>query len=81
MEPVVERIRSLNWDRAVLVPFGQLGLLPLHAACTESGGRKVYALDSVAFAYTPSARLLTHVATLRPCKSWLRGRPGLHVGG
>jgi CHAT domain-containing protein len=69
MGPVVEYTRSLNWDRAVLVPFGLLALLPLHAAWTESDGRRVYALDSVAFAYTSSARLLTHarrVAQLVP---------------
>lgn len=71
MESVVERTRSLNWDRAILVPFGQLGLFPLHAAWTESDGRKLYALDSVAFAYTPSARLLAHarrIAQLVPAE-------------
>jgi tetratricopeptide (TPR) repeat protein len=87
MEPVVMHIRFLGWKRAVLIPSEVLGLLPLHAAWTESPGlvtcegndtrffhrffrgklhrQRLYALDQVAFSYTPSARLLTrarHIA-------------------
>lgn len=47
--------------RAVLVPAGLLGLLPLHAAWTKDPGRPTgrrYALDEVLLTYAPNARTL-----------------------
>ena len=43
-------------DRAVLIPVGPIGLLPLHAAWTGTPRR--YALDEVAFTYAPNARVM-----------------------
>ena len=40
------------------VAAGWLGLLPLHAAWTESGGARRYATDAVCLTYTPNARAL-----------------------
>jgi tetratricopeptide (TPR) repeat protein len=46
--------------RAVLVPAGLLGVLPLHSAWTEgpSDGARRYVCDEVAFTYAPNARAL-----------------------
>jgi CHAT domain-containing protein len=59
--PLVECLRSEGETRATLITEGLLGILPLHAAWTSDessiGGRQ-YALDSVAFNYTPNARAL-----------------------
>lgn len=48
-------------DRAVLIPVGVLGLLPLHAAWTEDPtlptGR-CYAINRITFTYAPNARAL-----------------------
>jgi CHAT domain-containing protein len=60
MGPVVGCLQTLGVPQAVLIPTGWLALLPLHAAWTEQDGRRCYALDRVAFAYAPSARVLTH---------------------
>jgi CHAT domain-containing protein len=58
--PIVETLRSAyRADRAVLVPVGLLGLLPLHAAWTGSGTLRRYALDEVGLTYAPNARVLT----------------------
>jgi CHAT domain-containing protein len=55
--PVLDTLGAA--DRAVLVPAGLLGLLPLHAAWTEDRsyptGRR-YALDQVQLTYAPNAR-------------------------
>ena len=60
---------SLGLARAVLIPQGWLGLLPLHAAWTEcrplegsipsegAAGRR-YALDRICFSYAPNANAL-----------------------
>src|SRR5260370_1538441 len=59
---LVEGLLSRGLDRAVLIPQGPLGLLPLDAAWTEdntsSSGRR-YALDNVTFSYTPNALALS----------------------
>jgi tetratricopeptide (TPR) repeat protein len=48
-------------ERAVLIPVGVLGLLPLHAAWTEDAmmptGRR-YAIDRMTLTYAPNARAL-----------------------
>ena len=43
-----------------LIPTGLLGLLPLHAAWTQEGGKRRYFLDDYAVAYAPSALALDH---------------------
>jgi CHAT domain-containing protein len=61
MAPVVTELRAQGVTRAVLIPAGLLGLLPLHAAWTEdsttSTGRR-YALDELTLAYAPNASAL-----------------------
>ncbi|MGK5173094.1 CHAT domain-containing protein [Geodermatophilus sp. CPCC 205761] len=60
MGPLVEMLAAAG--RAVLVPGGLLGLLPLHAAWTDDAhaptGRR-YALDDLVLTYAPNARALT----------------------
>ncbi|MDQ7030282.1 MAG: CHAT domain-containing protein [Ardenticatenia bacterium] len=58
MGPVVERLRERGLDRAVLIPTGLLALLPWHAAWTDEGGERRYALDEITFTYAPSAQAL-----------------------
>jgi CHAT domain-containing protein len=59
MEPVLEELAPAS--RAVMVPVGLLGLLPLHAAWTVEPatptGRR-YALDRCLLTYAPNARAL-----------------------
>ncbi len=59
MGPVVESLIDLGIDRAILVPQGNLGLLPLHAAWTKANGKRRYAMDDVCFTYAPNARALS----------------------
>ncbi|MBN1322741.1 MAG: CHAT domain-containing protein, partial [Methanotrichaceae archaeon] len=70
MGPVIEALRSQNARQAVLIPCGLMGLLPLHAAWRDEGGRHRYALEEMAISYAPSARALAHArngdATSRP---------------
>jgi CHAT domain-containing protein len=58
MGPLVEALTQTGVDRAVLIPQGWLGLLPLHAAWIEQDGSRRYALDEVRLTYTPNARTL-----------------------
>lgn len=60
MGPVVNHLKSLGFTRAVLVPGGLLGLLPLHAASRVVGSSCSYALDDITFSYASSARTLLH---------------------
>lgn len=61
MEPIVNYLEVLEVSQAVLIPTGNLGLFPLHAAWTEDmaqpTGRR-YALDKIAFSVVPNARTL-----------------------
>lgn len=50
--------------RLTLVPTGWLGILPLHAAWTEKGGRRHYVLDAVTCHYTANARALAVAKSL-----------------
>lgn len=50
MEPLSQHVTPLGHERAVLIPLGSFGLLPLHAAIASS---------TPAFAYAPSARALS----------------------
>ncbi len=62
MGPIVQHLKTLGIDRAILIPTGYLSLLPLHAAWTEDSTRPTgrrYALDDIHFTYTPNARSLT----------------------
>jgi tetratricopeptide (TPR) repeat protein len=56
--PLIEQLDS---PRAVIIPVGWLGLLPLHAAWREDAAaqtRRRYALDEVTLAYAPNARAI-----------------------
>ncbi len=67
MGPLVDALTSNGVDRAILIPQGLLGLLPLHAAWAQdnsvSSGRR-YALDTVTFSYAPNALALTIAKTI-----------------
>lgn len=67
MGPVVQALAGAH--RAVLVPMGWLGLLPLHVAWREDPqaptGRR-YALDDVLLTYAPNARSMTHARRVPP---------------
>jgi len=71
MGSLVAALRELGYRRATLIPTSLLAFLPLHAArcLNEKGASRRYALDDVAFAYTPAARTLTYArraaATIR----------------
>jgi hypothetical protein len=56
MGKIVRALSTVN--RAVLIPVGSLGLLPLHAAWSGTRRRRRYAMDEVGFTYAPNARLL-----------------------
>ena len=56
MEAVVQWLNERGYERAVLIPLGRLGLLPLHAAVAS---------DTPAFAYAPSAKALAVALTAR----------------
>lgn len=65
MAPIIDYLSQNQISKAVLIPTGYLSFLPLHAAWTEDDSRltgRLYALDVVAFSYTPNARTL-NVAT------------------
>ncbi len=73
-------------DRVVLVPGGQLGLLPLHAAAradpAAATGRR-YALDDVLVSYAPNARALKASCALAgqvSCSSVLTVGAAYHAG-
>lgn len=59
MLPVADCLRRLGVSRAVLIPSGLLGVLPLHAASYQRGGRRVNFLDEFAVTYAPSAGALS----------------------
>jgi hypothetical protein len=52
--------------RVVLVPVGELGLVPWHAARCRVGGGYRYACEDVVFSYAASARQFIDAAGLRP---------------
>ncbi|MFD8224994.1 CHAT domain-containing protein [Streptomyces massasporeus] len=54
MGPVLEAVPSAR--HLVIVACGALGLLPLHAAWTQHGDRRVYVLDRVSVSFAPNAR-------------------------
>ncbi|MFF3935189.1 CHAT domain-containing protein [Streptomyces phaeofaciens] len=56
--PLAERLRALGADRAVLVPTGLLGVLPVHAARYPVDGTPRNLFDDVAVSHAPSARVL-----------------------
>jgi hypothetical protein len=68
MGPVTDYLLTQGLDECVLIPSGLLGILPLHAAWTPAANTKtgrLYALDRVAIAYSPSARPLLATAAAR----------------
>ena len=68
MAPLIDQLQQHQFQQAILIPTGYLGLLPLHAAWTEDAntptGRR-YALDDIHFTYAPNARSLTAAQTIR----------------
>jgi len=69
MGTIVEVLKGYSFAR--LVPYGPLGLVPLHAAYTVSEGTSVScALDYMAFSYVPSGRLLAGKHTKNRSSSW-----------
>jgi CHAT domain-containing protein len=58
MGPVVGALSNHKVERAALIAQSWLGLLPLHAAWTQMGNRRRYALDDITFTYAPNARAL-----------------------
>jgi CHAT domain-containing protein len=58
MAPIVQTLKNLNASKAILIPSGLLGFLPLHAAWTDETSRPTgrrYALDDIQFTYSPNA--------------------------
>ncbi|WP_042425488.1 CHAT domain-containing protein [Streptacidiphilus anmyonensis] len=67
-EVVVEPIRAVVGPaRAVLIPCGPLGLVPLHAAWAPVAGsdRRRYLLDDMTISYAPSAHALLAAQQVR----------------
>jgi tetratricopeptide (TPR) repeat protein len=75
MRSLVGRLKKYG-DSAILIPTGQLALLPLHAAWSDDpaspSGRR-YALDELKFSYVPSAHALwqARLAAERPAENLL----------
>ena len=61
MGPLVQKLQSLNFTQATLIPTGYLSLLPLHAAWVEDSSKPTgrrYALDDLHITYSPNAQSL-----------------------
>lgn len=76
--PLAARLRALGVTRAVLVPTGILGVLPVHAARYLVDGRPRHLFDDVAVSHAPSARVLVaaRAGTSEPGRTdplWLLG--------
>jgi CHAT domain-containing protein len=67
MNAIIQKLTELHLPQAVLIPTGNLGLLPLHAAWTTDDTMptgKRYALDTIHFTYAPNARSLREAREL-----------------
>jgi hypothetical protein len=67
VRPVLDALRDhrgTTWPRVALVPGGELGLVPWHAARQSPSGR--YAVQDAVFLYASSARQFTDTARFRP---------------
>jgi tetratricopeptide (TPR) repeat protein len=60
MKPIVLALNTRGYTQACLIPAGNLGIFPLHAASWTEDGKKVIADDRLAFSYAPSARALIY---------------------
>jgi CHAT domain-containing protein len=58
-------IKVVPSPKVVLIPAGRLGRLPLHAAWTDDGGKRRYALDELEITYAPNARALPLLGAVR----------------
>jgi CHAT domain-containing protein len=68
VESLLEATDGAPWIR--IIPLGLMGLLPIHIAWTRTQSGRVYALDTTAISYLPSAALRLH-ARQRPSEdSW-----------
>jgi CHAT domain-containing protein len=56
MGDMVKFLLKRNYQKAVVVPTGLLGILPLHATWEKDKGEFHYAIDDITITYTPSAR-------------------------
>jgi len=56
MGDMVKFLLKCNYKRAVLIPTGVLGILPLHGAWEKNGNDYHYAIDDMTITFTPSAR-------------------------
>jgi CHAT domain-containing protein len=59
IERLAHCLRELGFDRLTFIPFGQLSVLPLHAARYEGETGPCYLLDEFEVTYAPSARILS----------------------
>lgn len=60
-------------SKIAVLPFGNLGLLPLHLAWTPDSTRQIgrrYFLDSFSIHYAPSALILRHASRLAQTGEW-----------
>jgi CHAT domain-containing protein/uncharacterized protein YjbI with pentapeptide repeats len=55
MGPIADRLAQLGIRRALLMPQGGLGLLPLHAAWCEGAGARRYFIDDCSVTYVAGA--------------------------
>ncbi len=61
MGPVLDRLRDIGLSAGaplILLPQGDLALLPLHAACKESSEQRRYVLDDHVISYVPGGYML-----------------------
>lgn len=58
MQDIAQRVLLCNTRQAVLISCGLWPLLPLHAAWTETDGKRSYVADEVVFTYSPSVLAL-----------------------
>lgn len=65
---LLEATDGAPWIR--LIPLGLMTHLPIHSAWTRSGDDRVYAIDSTAFSYLPSATLRLHAQTRAVGERW-----------
>jgi len=66
IEPLARCLREIGFKQVTLIPFGQLSVLPLHAAQYKGHAGPCYFLDEFEVTYAPGAWALTRV---RPVQS------------
>ena len=74
--PLAARLTALGVEDVILIPTGQLALLPLHAGTYPRHGNTAHFLDEFAVTYSPNAR----VSVLAQRKLHLQDAPPRLVG-